>query len=527
MLLSPTESNSAQNQTPLSEEMNPEISILDLPEEIYREIFSQLGLNFYDLGDIRQVSTKHKSFIDAYCRQFIQKYFPSLMTKDTYKHNPLGLIYQEINYYKEQYPNIELSHILSALIGDNEQFKLLNYQTRITLYAISLAKGFRLKDVQNPDQKFYQDVNELVYIAAAGNGSLDLIKKHTTPISLEMACKALAHACLRGHIHIVNFFLAAAKHLEQKYGKNMLESLDIGNALKNAASGGHIDIINLLINLEELKEINLIDSTLAATKKGHLAIVELLLPKLSTKSVLDKIVILNAALENGHHLVAKYLYEHIRNEIESNNNREPCSSNNTKLSLPEQTLSVFLQEGLKTAAKNGHCKTVEFILLKKQFSAEQLETPIHDAIENGHFRVVETLLPHCQLSKTMLYGAVKSGNIKMLQFIANKFGVDSETVDSAFTGSPKNEHETYVTLSKLRALSFEDFLIITIQKDHMTILKANIENSKRNAVDMNKLVIHAVKSNNTTALSIILEHYKPLISSELRISDQPFGWSIL
>lgn len=413
MKRSPIRLSSSQCIEKRSQTAIPEVTIHDIPKEIYGEIFLNLGFDLNSFGTMRLVSGAYKGYIDAYCQSLVDTYFPYLRFEQSYINNPLGLVYQEFNYYKDRYPNIAISDILCALSGDSERIKSVQSEVnKATLYAMLLANGNKLDHIPENDKQFDLHIPSQLFAIYAGRGDIDFLNNYEGKLFVQAIGLALLNACSKGRIEVVKYLLNIFSSNNNRF-KLSFETLDLMHAINAAAGAGYVDIVEFLFNQNMSDQLDPSEPFHKAASKGHLDVVDFFLN--AAVDMQSKCQAFSQALKNGHLKVAEHLYKKINNDIEAivvmMKEKGTYTEENDYSLRGARILYFNFKKSLHDAARNGHDNTVEYILANCHFEDYELDAPLNDAIGNGHLKVVKRLLPLCCQDKSMIFTAIKEGKV--------------------------------------------------------------------------------------------------------------------
>jgi ankyrin repeat protein len=260
----------------------------------------------------------------------------------------------------------------------------------------------------------------------------------------------LIQASIWGHLCVVQTLL-------QYMDGNGLEKKDSSGhtALYYAILGGHEEVVARLLDKGaqakssqpgDVKETNLV----TAAKRGHLAIVKMLVQHMGGQGLDDKdrggrTALYHAAV-NGHEEIVAFLLSKGAQATSSNEGDRTVlmeSSGNGDLSMVQLLLQYTGGEGLEErdrwghtalyyAAREGHEELVDFMLSKGALANSRDRkgrTVLMGASSGGHLGVMEMLLPYTgegslaetdSKGRTALHHAARGGHDKAVGFLLKK-----------------------------------------------------------------------------------------------------------
>ncbi len=546
---------------------NPELSIDDLPREMFNELFSHIGFEFEDLASIRLVNKEWKAHLDSYCRFLIDKYFQYLKSAhpEDYETNPLGLVYREYHFYK-QFPNLDMSDILAALTGNYAQISSCkDEKSKATLYAIFLANGYPLPDILEDTPEYNLHIPSIAFAFAANNGDISFLKNHNHHLLGEGVKQALIYASCKGHVSIVQYLLdtfdtvdtpaelliSSGPHKKtyieaaSKGQTNVCELLanrwsftsDIcGNALKMSASNGHFETVRFIIHKHNFGYSAINMSLREALSNGHLEVglylskkedkaikefQEKLLEKgfkAEAKQFLDDAITLNVASINEVLLtVARKGYSHIIDFLFENYRFEQ-----------DKILQAFFQ-----ATLNGHTIIVDYILSKfeHKFNEENIEEAYNIATGVGTLDVLKHLIPKIKHRDDIIMKSIleagKNGDHKLLEFLLGQKELELHIrLKSLISLSREMDYDVVKGLVCLGQVSSAVAINVAIEMNDVDVLDYYLKKTKVNQLDANALMSKAIWMNHLPCLKLLVEKFNISINS-YSINDAEQSYSIL
>jgi len=300
-------------------------------------------------------------------------------------------------------------------------------------------------------------LDEGIIAVAARSGRIEvvdiLLNAKADVNSKTAGWSALKWAGHRGNLELVKLLLGAKAD----------SSVEIGNALVIASKKGHIEVVDILAPLECSKRSTKI-AMMEAAKRGQAKVIETLLkakPRTDTKNDLGKIM--SAAGKRGHLAVVKLLVAKKANVgddlarplieainrghvdvvdylITANANLELKDKygrtilvNAVKIGADIQVIDLLIEASaelnlsgrntpLNSAVHLGDIELVKRLLLAKAALENEDVQPLHRAAFKGHFEMVEFLLNskvsldvRDKKKRTALMWAVKSGRLEVIE----------------------------------------------------------------------------------------------------------------
>lgn len=167
---------------------------------------------------------------------------------------------------------------------------------------------------------------------------------------------------------------------------------DLDNALKWAATNGHIEIVDLLIN-----NVGASIKTNALTQSartGHLNIVQLI----EKNGAEIKNNALYWSSTNGHFDIFKYLYSRKNNINDVSNNALRFSSQNGHLNIIKflvkhnADINISFGEPLRIAIQNGHLHVTKYLISKGADINFVSYITLRVCVKNNHFHIIKFFL---------------------------------------------------------------------------------------------------------------------------------------
>jgi hypothetical protein len=524
MKCGPTEINSSMNaklapsDSPQMSLTDLTITVFDLPGELLDEIFNQ-DLTLDDLVILRMVNKAFKTHVDSSYQGYINKFYSYLRSRhqQTYNDNPLMLGYQELNFYEKHYPKIEMSDILSALIGDVEQIKLVKDEAaKITLYSLAFAKGHQIPELVEDDSDYDLHLPSRIFVAAVSMGNLNLVKEYA-PSALEPAwIDANWNAVARGDIGIVKYITVQSSDvvLDQDFKKHMFNDAIVG-----AARIGNMEIFKFLG--EEMDNDTCIRPLQAAASNGHAEIVNLIF----TTFVIErryKYEALTKALENGYLDLAKDLYQRFTNDIENASNGQLTSPELALIAVNQsneiENIKNAMKQSLKGAAGNGQAHIIDYLLSTHEFNSDEINQAVYEAIQFGKLKVIKMLLPQFTGDHSELVEYAEQQNqLRSLQLLAREAHAHNKALWTAFIKiSTKVDCDIISILSTLEPIKIKEILSITLNegrnlqvfKFFLTKAKESKDNCLINTEDQYDLLKMAVDNYQLKMVELLLENIR-------------------
>lgn len=183
-------------------------------------------------------------------------------------------------------------------------------------------------------------------------------------------------------------------------------TLDYNYAIRRAAEGGHLDILDYLWHVFDARldlTANTSEALRQAASNGHLAVVKYLVEKMGTTHGLDDAVF-ELAAERGHVHVLEYLIEHVPSIDPATSDNYPfqIAADNGHLPVMKYLLSLDpmsydidpranSEMALKVAAYGGYLDIVKYLIEQVSECWSRTESALDNAERMGHTKIVEYL----------------------------------------------------------------------------------------------------------------------------------------
>jgi|GEM_PF-3055131 len=295
--------------------------------------------------------------------------------------------------------------------------------------------------------------------------------------------------------------LTIAEYLLSEY-RSTIQTIEAKTVIE-ASRNGNADLVRLLLSDDrETNDEGLQGAIEHAASQGDLPLVEFLLPKVSavplTHKWIDKAVI--HALQSKHLPIVQLLLSRVPLTLEGDHPETMDGFPLDALHLPSSRsfYSSSLGEDLRTIAKSGHLRFMEFLLSKFNLIDNLFDDPyilrdLHlaftDAAKNGHFSIVKLLLPKIprlnepsakHVIEAAFSDAAEKGHLDIARFLLSKLesiGIRSlnYAIKIQSTPGPWSQADRIAFARRFAALN-PDVIAAKIQK--FGIDPSDIENQK-------------------------------------------------
>ncbi|KAI8822832.1 ankyrin repeat-containing domain protein [Chytriomyces cf. hyalinus JEL632] len=275
-------------------------------------------------------------------------------------------------------------------------------------------------------------------------------------------------ACTHGNARIAHQFLSSPNNDI----KTLRQNLDVSPSISPTVFGGHVDIVDLLIEFHPATKSTL--TLLPAAKGNHIKMVKHLLfniPDLifeekdvyaafleaCTMGYLDiaSHILIPPASKNYHHPNPKSCENPEKFLLEACENNHPSLVDLLLIHMPALSASFNNNTCLRHAASNGHTEIVRLLLDCQQDDVDPSclnNISLRNAAERGYVEIVERLLQDSRVDSgaqgnAAIRFSAERGHAQVVELLLKTNGVDPAADDSfALRAAARNRHLKVVEL---------------------------------------------------------------------------------